>query len=189
MSSNSRRIDKTHSYHDDAPLPGATADLALARRASWPGVPARSPPSPGPGRAQAVDDQRRHVELVPSASHGGPRSGRHGGCGCRRTRPGEERQPREVARLVIDVEALAPEEVTERVDGVRHVVQDEHAHRATPQQAGERGVDRAADQPAEPKRNARPARTPEQERPVDIGDERVLHQIRRVALAVGPLGG
>ena len=73
---------------------------------------------------------------------------------------GQQREPREVARLVAGVEAPAPEEVAQRVDREGHVVQDEHPHGAAPQQAGERGGEGAADEPAQPERGAEAADRP-----------------------------
>ena len=48
----------------------------------------------------------------------------------------ERREPEQVARLVAGLEVPAAEEVAQRVDAVGHVVDDEHAHEAAPQQAG-----------------------------------------------------
>ena len=50
---------------------------------------------------------------------------------------GRQREPEDVGRVVLDVEAPAPEEVADRVDGPRHVVDEEDADEAAPQQAGE----------------------------------------------------
>ena len=58
----------------------------------------------------------------------------------------------EVARLVAGVEAPPAEEVTQRVDRVRHVVQQHDPHRAAPQQAGQGGLDRPAEREAEAER-------------------------------------
>ena len=50
----------------------------------------------------------------------------------------EGRQPEQVARVVVGLEAAPAEEVAERVDAVGHVVDNEQAHAAAPQQTRER---------------------------------------------------
>ena len=66
------------------------------------------------------------------------------------------RQPREVARLVAGVEALAPEEVAQRVDAVGRRGAATSIRTAPPHSsAGQAVAQRAADQPAEPERRRR----------------------------------
>src|SRR5581483_6016207 len=50
---------------------------------------------------------------------------------------GRQREPGEVARVVAGGEAATAEEVAERVDGEGGVVEQEDAHRSSPEQAGE----------------------------------------------------
>ena len=101
---------------------------------------------------------------------------------------GQQRQPREVARLVVGVEAPAPEEVAQRVDREGDVVQDEQPHGAAPQQAGERRGERAADQPAQAERGAEAADRPVEEGAIDEAHDRIGDQVGRVALARAALG-
>ena len=101
----------------------------------------------------------RGVELPPAHPVGG--GGREGVVVVvPRLAEGQHRQPREVARLVVGVEAPAPEEVAQRVDREGDVVQDEQPHGAAPQQAGQRGGERPADQPAQAERGAEAADRP-----------------------------
>ena len=62
---------------------------------------------------------------------------------------GREREPGEVARLVAGAEAAAAEEVAEGVDREGRVVQEEDAHRATPQQPRQAADDRTGQRDAE----------------------------------------
>ncbi len=55
-----------------------------------------------------------------------------------------QRQPGDVRRLVLDVEAPAPEDVADRVDRPRHVVDEEDPHEAGPQQRPQRRGQREA---------------------------------------------
>ena len=68
---------------------------------------------------------------------------------------GRQREPEDVGRVVLDVEAPVPEEVADGVDRPRHVVDEEDAHEAAPQQAGERARDPAGDEVARPAPAAR----------------------------------
>jgi hypothetical protein len=79
---------------------------------------------------------------------------------------------------------LAAEEVAQRVDAVGDVVDDEHPHSAAPQQAGQRRIERAADQAAEHEREGQANKDPQHEGAVDPADQRVAQQVRRVALLV-----
>ena len=65
---------------------------------------------------------------------------------------GRDRDQGEVARLVAGLEVALAEDVAERVDAVGEVVQDEDPDQAAPEQAGERGEEGAADDPAERER-------------------------------------
>ena len=129
----------------------------------------------------------RGVELPPAHPVGG--GGREGMVVVvPRLAEGQHRQPREVARLVVGVEAPAPEEVAQRVDREGHVVQDEQPHGAAPQQAGQRGGERPADQPAQAERGAEAADGPVEEGAIDEAHDRIGDQVRRVALAGAALG-
>src|SRR5665811_635889 len=78
----------------------------------------------GPGLLEAVDDDRREVDLPAAEAVGG--RGREGvvvvvpGLA-----QGRDRDQRQVARLVARLEVLVAEDVAERVDAVGEVVQDE----------------------------------------------------------------
>src|SRR5947209_7166095 len=93
---------------------------------------------------QDANHDRGRVELEATKSVSG-----RGGKGVVVVVPGlakrSQRQPREVAGLIVGLEALAPEEVTQRVDAERDVVQDEDAYGAAPQQASQPRADRTAD--------------------------------------------
>jgi hypothetical protein len=93
---------------------------------------AHRPPSPG-GRA-------RTDRAASGRGRGTPRSGRRGGC-CARTRRRKQREPEHVARLVRRAEPPATEDVADRVDAERDVMQDEEPHRAAPQQPRQPGAD------------------------------------------------
>ncbi len=90
--------------------------------------------------------------------------------------------------MVVGLEAAPAEEVAERVDAVGHVVDDEQAHAAAPQQAGERRGERPADQVAERERERQAAERPDEEVAIDPADHRILHEVRRIALPGAALG-
>src|SRR3954447_16516423 len=119
----------------------------LARAAHADHVPCEPHPLQGPHH------RRRHVGLPPAAPvRGGGRE--RVVVVVPRLPERQHRKPPEVARLVAGVEAPAAEEVAQRVDRVRHMVQDEHAHAAAPQQAGQAVLERPAEGPAEHERHA-----------------------------------
>jgi hypothetical protein len=99
-----------------------------------------------------------------------------------------QRQPQQVARLVAGLEAPATEEMAQRVDAVRHVMEHEHAHRAAPQEAGQTGIDRAADGDPEAEWRREAGEHPQHERAVDEAHDRILEQVRCVAGALAALG-
>ena len=98
-----------------------------------------------------------------------------------------QRQPEDVRRLVVGVEAAAAEEVADRVDAPGDVVHEEDPHEAAPQQR------RAAPPPSEPPLRAKPSAErharlsqPISGKPaVDAPHQRVLEQVGRVALRGG----
>ncbi len=97
----------------------------------------------------------------------------------------ERRQPEDVARLILDVEAPATEEVADGVDRPGHVVQDEHADQAGPQQRRQRGADAAAHDPADGERDHEPEHRPQRKQPVDDLHGAVLDHVGSEALALG----
>ena len=100
----------------------------------------------------------------------------------------ERREPQQVARLVVGVEAAAAEEVAQRVDAVGHVVHHEQAHTAAPEQPGERSGERAADRIAEGERGGQPAERPDEEGAVHEAHDRIVQQVGRVAVPGAALG-
>src|SRR5215218_10261334 len=101
---------------------------------------------------------------------------------------GWEREPGEVPGLIPRRERLAPEHVAEGVDAVGDVVDDEHTHCATPQNAGEAGGDRAADRDPEPERHRQSKGRPDEEGAIDEPDHRVAKEVRSEATLASPLG-
>src|SRR5829696_902755 len=95
---------------------------------------------------------------------------------------GERREPEDVGRVVVDLEAAAAEEVADGVDRPRDVVQQEDAHRAAPERARHRAGDGALDPPADCGRQRDPERDPQREQRVDDPEAAVLDQVARVAL-------
>ena len=82
----------------------------------------------------------------------------------------DPREPPDVARLVLDAEAARADEVADRVDRPRDVVEQEDPDQAAPEQRLQPGAERAAPEPAggerEQQRAARPrARTSARRRP------------------------
>ena len=97
----------------------------------------------------------------------------------------QRRQPDEVARLVVGVEAPAADEVAQRVDRERHVVQQEDPHQAAPQQRDQRASSVPPMQPAERERHREPEQRPTPQKvPVDerASPDRSCRS-RRIALA------
>ena len=94
---------------------------------------------------------------------------------------GEEREPEQVARLVLRAEPAAAEEVAERVDRVGRVMEHEHADRAAPQHPGEAVAQRAAERVAEQERGDQAADDAPQEAAVDRAHDRIGDQVGRVA--------
>ena len=94
-----------------------------------------------------ADDAGRRVELAAAqAVHGRAREGVV--VVVPRLAERGDGEPEDVGRVVLDVEAPAPEEVADGVDRPRHVVDEEDAHEAAPEQAGERAGDPAGDEVA-----------------------------------------
>src|SRR3954451_22327021 len=101
---------------------------------------------------------------------------------------GRQREPEDVGRVVLDVEAPAPEEVADGVDRPRHVVDEEDAHEAAPQQAGERAGEAAGDEVAGQRRQREAEDDEPWEGAVDAPHAAILHQVGGVlALAREPL--
>ena len=100
----------------------------------------------------------------------------------------ERGEPEDVGRVVLDREAARPEEVADRVDRPRDVVQGEDAHRTAPQRGGQRAGQRAVDQVAEPERHQQADEDPQAERAVDDAHAAVLVEVARVARVLGGAG-
>ena len=66
---------------------------------------------------------------------------------------GRDREPEDVGRVILDVEAALAEEVADRVDRPGHVVLDEDADEAAPDEAGERALPAHGQQAAEHRRD------------------------------------
>ncbi len=101
----------------------------------------------------------------------------------------QRREPEHVARLVLDREPLAPEEVADRVDRPGHVVEQEHPDEAAPQERGERAAEAAADDPPERERDREGQRDPQGKQLVDHAQGVVLHQVGRESLTIGRADG
>src|SRR5207244_1287647 len=83
-------------------------------------------------------------------------------------------------RLVVGVVLALAEEVAERVDAERRVVEEEDARRAAPEHPGQPAVDRAAaERDAEPERKRDAGDDPHDESAVDEADHRVVDQVAR----------
>jgi hypothetical protein len=98
-----------------------------------------------------------------------------------------EGEPEHVGRLVLGGEAPAAEEVADRVDREGHVVDEEDAHQAGPEERRQPARETARDQPAQPEGNGEPEHDNRPEKPVHHAHAAVLEQVGRVLL--GPLGG
>src|SRR4051794_23463521 len=94
-------------------------------------------------------------------------------------------EPEDVARLVVGREAAAAEEVTDRVDAPRHVVEQEDPHQPAPQEPGETARDLAGQQPAERERDRQPGAHERHEQGADHAQAAVLEQVGRVAARLG----
>ena len=99
-----------------------------------------------------------------------------------------QRQPGEVARLVLGLIGLAAEHVAERVDAVGDVVEDEHPHRAAPEHSGQPAEDLAADPPAEEEGDEEAGHRPEEEAAVDEAAHRVALEVGGEAVLAAALG-
>src|SRR3954469_20523668 len=133
-----------------------------------------------PARLERAAHRRRRVEL-PAAEPVGRRGRKRVVVVVPRLPERGQREPEDVARLVARRVRAAPERVADRVDAVGDVVQGEHPDPAAPQQAGQRGLEAAADEPPEPEGEREPADRPDEERAVDERDHRVAQQVGRVA--------
>ena len=99
------------------------------------------------------------------------------------------RQPEHVAGLVVGGEPAATEEVADRVDRERHVVQQEDPHQAAPEQADQAAAEAAGGGVADRERDRQPQSHPAREQAADPAHQRVRHQVARVTLGLGPAGG
>src|SRR5919109_5382702 len=75
--------------------------------------------------------------------------------------------------------------MTEGIDAVSDVVNDEDTHRTTPQESSETGRHRPSDRDPEAERHGKSQQRPQEERPVDEPDDRILDQVARVAVPGG----
>ena len=92
-----------------------------------------------PTRFISADDHLRRVDLVPlQAVRGGAREGVV--VVVPALAEGRDREPEDVGRVILDVEAALAEEVADRVDRPGHVVLEEDAHEAAPDEAGDRAL-------------------------------------------------
>ena len=152
--------------------------MALALGADAHDVPGQPRP------LEARDDQGRRVELPAAQTVRGGR-----GEGVVVVVPGlaegQRRQPGQVARLVAGVEVAPAEEVAQRVDRERHVVQDEDAHRTAPQQTGEPARDGLRERHAEAEGQRQTERGPQQEGAIDEVHDGIADQVGGVALLAG----
>ena len=142
-----------------------------------------------PGLLERPDHRRRRVDLpAPHAVRGRGREGVV--VVVPRLAERQRREPGEVARLVAGVEALAAEEVAQRVDAVGHVVQHAACRTSPPHSRPVSAAnERAADQPAERRTAARGRRAPSRgtsARP--SGPRGPRCRSRRVALLCAALG-
>src|SRR5919204_293333 len=100
------------------------------------------------GYERAVEEEREErerveIELPPSEAV--PRGGGKGVVVVvPRFAPGRERQPPDVARLVLCLESPASEEVAHRVDRPGDVVEEEDSGEAAPEESLEPGCNRAS---------------------------------------------
>ena len=95
---------------------------------------------------------------------------------------GRQREPQQVARLVAGLEATSSEEVTQRVDRERGVVQEQDAHRAAPQQTREPADDRPGERNPEAEWEGHPEHHPQEKGSIDETRGRIGQQILGVAL-------
>src|SRR4051794_32471587 len=140
-----------------------------------------------PGSLEQPDDPGRDVELAAAEAVPGGRRERVVAV-VPRLAERERREPREVARLVAGGERAPAEEMAERVDGVRDVVQKQHPYQPAPQDARGDGEPRAGDEPAEDPGDDEARDRPYEEPAVDPRHDRVRDQIRRVARAPAAVG-
>jgi hypothetical protein len=166
---------------------------------SRPPSAARYAPTRRPGRAAL----RWRSGLTRTTSHASPQASKPrmtsaDGSSCQRPRAvarrgrecvvvvvpglaeGGQREPEHVARLVRRAEPPATEDVADRVDAERDVMQDEEPHRAAPQQPRQPGADGPADRHAEPERHRETGERSQHERAVDEADRGVGEEVRRV---------
>ncbi len=137
-----------------------------------------------PSALQRPDHQRRGIELpAAQAVDGGAREG------VVVVVPGlaerGEREPEDVGRLVVDLEAARAEEVADRVDAPGDVVDEEDPHQAAPEQAGGGAGQRAGDRKPASAGIARPSTTSATKRRLISRMPAVLVEVGRVALPVG----
>ena len=93
-----------------------------------------------------------------------------------------DREPEHVGRLVVRREAPAAEEVADRVDREGHVVDQEDAHEARPEERRNRSGEPTRQRQARRERDRKPERHPEREQPADDPHAAVLEQIGCVLL-------
>src|SRR5947209_19936874 len=101
--------------------------------------------------------------------------------------PGGNRQPGQVARLVVRVVVLTPEVVTKGVDAERRVVDQEDSCGAPPKQRGQSAGHGSGERDAQPERGGKPGEHPQYERAIHEADPRVGEQVLGITALVGDL--
>src|SRR4051812_32192928 len=120
--------------------------LSLALRRDLHDVPGQ------PGAPHQPDQHRRRIDLVPTQAMRGRARER-----VMVVMPAlperRDRQPEHVRRLILDVEATLPEEMTHGIDRPGHVMLEEDAHEPAPDKAGHRAHQTPRQHPAQHSRN------------------------------------
>ena len=141
---------------------------------------ARRARRPRPVRAFQRADERAEGSSCQRRRPWRRRWGTHGGC-CATPRPSEGSPATRDCATVAGVEAVAAEEVAQRVDAVRRVVDEEDPRRAAPQQARQAAA--AVSASSQPSPNAAAARR----RPTaGTSGRRTHHRVGEQVLGVAP---
>ncbi len=131
------------------------------------------------------DQRGREVDLVPLQAVAG-RARERVVVVVPRLAERREREPEDVRRLVLDLEAAAPEEVADGVDRPGHVVLQEDADEAAPEQTGQQRLHReAAEHEADERGDREAEQDPPVEAAVDPAHPAVLDELLGVLAALG----